>query len=289
MVSMEWPATFGCGFSPIIAILHRYPCRRDRFRRRLRPHDRGPARHYPAQRPRRQRLEIADVILAELAYQSGFGNEFATEALPGALPVGRNSPQRCAYGLYAEQISGTAFTAPRGDNRRTWLYRIRPAASTGPSRASTTAASASDFGAEPATAEPAALEPVADPGCVRRQVDFVDGLVTMAGNGDPHAQTGCGIHLYAANRSMTDRYFYDADGELLIVPQQGRLRLVTELGRDRSGAAGDRGDPARASASGSNCPTAWRAATSARTSARRSGCRTSGRSAPTDSPIRATS
>src|SRR5262245_28326422 len=60
-------------------------------------------------------------------YQSGFGNEFATEALPGALPVGRNSPQRCPYGLYAEQLSGTAFTAPRGDNRRSWLYRIRPA------------------------------------------------------------------------------------------------------------------------------------------------------------------
>src|SRR5574340_1110537 len=63
-----------------------------------------------------------------LTYQSGFGNEVATEALAGALPVGQNSPQRCPYGLYAEQLSGTAFTAPRGANRRSWLYRIRPAA-----------------------------------------------------------------------------------------------------------------------------------------------------------------
>src|SRR5438046_10032222 len=61
-------------------------------------------------------------------YHSGFGNHFASEALPGALPQGRNSPQRCAYGLYAEQFSGSAFTAPRHANRRSWLYRIRPAA-----------------------------------------------------------------------------------------------------------------------------------------------------------------
>ena len=64
--------------------------------------------------------------MAPLSYQSGFGNEFATEALPGALPVGRNSPQRCPYGLYAEQLSGTSFTAPRADNRRSWLCIRRP-------------------------------------------------------------------------------------------------------------------------------------------------------------------
>ena len=59
-------------------------------------------------------------------YMPGFGNDFETEALPGALPQGMNSPQKCEYGLYAEQLSGTAFTAPRGQNERTWCYRIRP-------------------------------------------------------------------------------------------------------------------------------------------------------------------
>ena len=66
--------------------------------------------------------------MSELRYQTGFGNEFATEAVAGTLPQGQNSPQRVAHGLYAEQLSGTAFTAPRHCNRRSWLYRIRPAA-----------------------------------------------------------------------------------------------------------------------------------------------------------------
>src|SRR5215470_9997670 len=83
-----------------------------------------------------ERVEAASVSTAASVssggYMSGFGNEFATEALPGALPVGRNSPQRCPYGLYAEQLSGTAFTAPRAGNRRSWLYRIRPALTHGP-------------------------------------------------------------------------------------------------------------------------------------------------------------
>ncbi len=164
---------------------------------------------------------------ANLHYQSGFGNEFATEALPGALPVGQNSPQRCPYGLYAEQLSGTAFTAPRGANRRTWLYRIRPAAMHRPFRRIDDGHLVSDFTEVPATPNQLRWDPLPMPAGA---TDFVEGLVTYAGNGDPHAQTGCGIHLYAANRSMTDRVFYDADGELLIVPQQGRLRLVTELG-----------------------------------------------------------
>lgn len=164
---------------------------------------------------------------ATLHYQSGFGNEFATEALPGALPVGQNSPQRCPYGLYAEQLSGTAFTAPRGANRRTWLYRIRPAAMHRPFRRIDDGHLVSDFTEVPATPNQLRWDPLPMPASA---TDFVEGLVTYAGNGDPHAQTGCGIHLYAANRSMTDRVFYDADGELLIVPQQGRVRLVTELG-----------------------------------------------------------
>jgi homogentisate 1,2-dioxygenase len=162
-----------------------------------------------------------------LAYQSGFGNEFATEALPGALPVGRNSPQRPPYGLYAEQLSGTAFTAPRAQNRRSWLYRIRPAAVHRPFKQNENRRLNARFDEVPSTPNQLRWDPPTMPA---EPADFVDGLVTIGGNGDPAAQTGCAIHLYAANRSMTGRYFYDADGELLIVPQRGRLRLATELG-----------------------------------------------------------
>jgi homogentisate 1,2-dioxygenase len=163
-----------------------------------------------------------------LSYQSGFGNEFATEALSGALPVGQNSPQRVPYGLYAEQFSGTAFTAPRAANRRSWLYRIRPAAMHRPFRMMEGGRIESRFDATPTPPNQLRWDPLPLPAA---PTDFVDALVTMAGNGDPASMTGCAIHVYAANRSMTDRYFYDADGELLIVPQQGRLRLKTEFGR----------------------------------------------------------
>lgn len=160
-------------------------------------------------------------------YQSGFANHFSSEALPGALPA-QNSPQRCPYGLYAEQLSGTAFTAPRASNRRSWLYRIRPAALHGPFRRMASDALTSDFTEVDTPPNPLRWDPLPIPDGA---VDFIDGLVTFAGNGDPHAQRGCGIHLYAATRPMTRRAFYDADGELLIVPQTGRLLLVTELGR----------------------------------------------------------
>jgi homogentisate 1,2-dioxygenase len=163
----------------------------------------------------------------KLAYQSGFANEFASEALAGALPVGRNSPQRAPYGLYAEQISGTAFTAPRHANRRSWLYRIRPAAQHRPFERIDDGWLTNDFGQVDAPPNQLRWDPLPQPA---RPTDFVQGLITMAGNGDPHSQGGTGIHLYAANLSMTDRVFYDADGELLIVPQEGRLRLATELG-----------------------------------------------------------
>jgi len=163
-----------------------------------------------------------------IGYQSGFGNEFATEALPGALPRGRNSPQRCPYGLYAEQFSGTAFTAPRHANRRSWLYRIRPAVTHQPFQRMDHAR----FG-EPGHDAPVSpnqlrwdpLPPPADP------TDFVDGLVPMAGNGSPETHSGCAIYVYGANQSMRQRFFYSADGEMLIVPQLGALTLDTELGR----------------------------------------------------------
>ena len=171
-------------------------------------------------------LQAADTQLAE--YMSGFANEFATEALPGALPVGRNSPQRVPYGLYAEQISGTAFTAPRAHNRRAWLYRIRPAAMHKPFVRIEQERWLSRFDEVAPSPNQMRWSPPAMP---TAPTDFVDGIVTMAGNGGPEAQTGCGIHLYLANCSMQDRFFYNADGEMLIVPQQGRLLIATEMGR----------------------------------------------------------
>ena len=163
-----------------------------------------------------------------LDYQTGFGNEFATEALPGALPVGRNSPQRAPYGLYAEQLTGTAFTAPRHSNRRSWLYRIRPAAVHGHFTLIDSGLLASRFDqpAPPPSPNQLRWDPLPLPST---PTDFVAGLVTMGGNGSPDAGSGCAIHLYAANRSM-ERFFYNADGELLIVPQLGALLIATELG-----------------------------------------------------------
>ncbi|MBO9664593.1 homogentisate 1,2-dioxygenase [Dokdonella sp.] len=160
-------------------------------------------------------------------YQSGFGNEFVTEAVAGTLPVGRNSPQRVAHGLYAEQLSGTAFTAPRHANRRSWLYRIRPAAMHGTFVPFAQPYFHNDFGDGPVTPDQLRWSPLPLP---RQPTDFVEGLFTMAGNGSAAAQTGIGIHLYAADRDMQGRWFYDADGELLIVPQQGGLHIETELG-----------------------------------------------------------
>ncbi|MDB5797304.1 MAG: homogentisate 1,2-dioxygenase [Paucimonas sp.] len=168
-----------------------------------------------------------------LRYQSGFGNEFATEALPGALPVGRNSPQRAAYGLYTEQISGTAFTAPRSHNRRSWLYRIRPSAMHLPYEAMESPLLVGDFSTVPAT-PPNQLRwsPLPMPDAA---TDFIESWVTMAGNGSAEAMSGCAIHLYAANQSMTTRFASCSDGELLIVPQQGRLQVATEFGRLEAG------------------------------------------------------
>src|SRR5438046_845449 len=170
----------------------------------------------------------AGVNAAALRYQCGFGSEFATEALPGALPQGQNSPQKAPYGLYAEQLSGTAFTAPRHANRRSWLYRLRPAALHGSFRSRDSRLLRSAPFDESATS-PNQLrwDPAPMPS---EPTDFVDGLITMAGNGDAAMQTGIGVHVYACNRSMDERFFYDADGELLIVPQEGALSIATELG-----------------------------------------------------------
>jgi homogentisate 1,2-dioxygenase len=164
---------------------------------------------------------------AEPAYQSGFGNQFESEARAGALPAGRNSPQRAPHGLFAELLSGTAFTAPRRHNLRTWMYRIRPSAAHGrfePLPA--TRWRTGPFDEVPTPANRLRWDPWPMPDA---PTDFVDGMVTMAGNGDAQAQVGVAAHVYAANRSM-ERYFVNSDGELLLVPQQGTLQVHTELG-----------------------------------------------------------
>ena len=161
-------------------------------------------------------------------YQSGFGNEFATEAVAGALPRGQNSPQKAPLGLYAEQLSGTAFTMPRAANRRTWTYRIRPSVTHRPFEPLPPSLIRSGpFNEVPATPNQLRWDPLPYPG---EPTDFVNGMITLGGNGDPEQQTGVAIHLYAASAGMRDRYFYSADGEFLIVPQDGRLTLRTELG-----------------------------------------------------------
>ncbi|MYN14606.1 homogentisate 1,2-dioxygenase [Pusillimonas sp. TS35] len=168
-------------------------------------------------------------MTATLVYQTGFGNQCATEALPGALPVGRNSPQVCPYGLYAEQLSGTAFTMTRAENRRSWLYRIRPAAMQDAFVPYEGAQGwQTDFNTTPASPNRLRWNALDIP---QAPTDFVDGMHTWAGNGNSNDQIGVAISLYAINQSMTRRVFYNADAEMMFVPEHGRLRLATELGR----------------------------------------------------------
>ncbi len=163
-----------------------------------------------------------------LRYQSGFGNQFATESVPGALPQGRNSPQKAPFALYPELVSGSAFTAPRHENFRTWLYRRQPSVVSGRyqpyAQAGWTTGAAGGAAMPP---DPMRWAPFPLP---ETPTDFVDGLRTVVANGDAETQTGMGALVYAADRSMERRALVDADGELLIVPQQGRLVLTTEMG-----------------------------------------------------------
>jgi len=164
-----------------------------------------------------------------ITYQSGFGNTFSTEALKNALPVGRNSPQRPPRGLYPEVLSGAAFTAPRAENRSSWLYKLRPSAMHGPyQRMKDGLLRSGPFNEAETPPNRLRWDPLPLPS---RPTDFVDGLATIAGSGDPAMQTGVAVHVYRANRSMKHRVFWNADGELMLVPQQGALSLFTELGR----------------------------------------------------------
>jgi len=163
-----------------------------------------------------------------LRYMSGFGNQFATEAVAGTLPEGRNSPQRAPHGLYAELLSGSAFTAPRGENRRTWMYRKMPSAA----QARFRKILVPDWQSAPFTkVETEANRFRWSPwGLPTTAVDFIDGMTTVAANGATDAQTGCAAHVYTVNKSMGQRYLINIDAEMLIVPQSGALRLRTELG-----------------------------------------------------------
>ena len=162
-----------------------------------------------------------------LEYLSGFGAHHETEAVAGALPRGQNSPQQAPFGLYAEQLSLTAFTAPRAQNLRSWFYRLRPSAMHPPFRRVAQGLLRTGPCHEGETG-PNRLRwaPLAMP---RKATDFLAGLVTIATNGDARAQAGIGVHLYAANRAMK-RVFACHDGELLLVPQEGALALATEFG-----------------------------------------------------------
>ncbi|MEM9197304.1 MAG: homogentisate 1,2-dioxygenase [Pseudomonadota bacterium] len=163
-------------------------------------------------------------------YLPGFGNDFETEALPGALPQGRNSPQRVNYGLYAEQLSGSPFTAPRGQNERSWMYRIRPSVK----HTSRFAKIDMPFWKTAPNVIPDVIslgqyrwDPVPFPaaGCT-----FISGMRTITTAGDVGTQVGMAAHVYLANRDMVDEVFFSADSELLVVPQHGRLEIFTEFG-----------------------------------------------------------
>jgi homogentisate 1,2-dioxygenase len=163
---------------------------------------------------------------------SGFGNSLETEALPGALPIGRNSPQKIAYGLYAEQLSGTPFTAPQATNERSWLYRIRPSVKHQSKfrKVDKGLIRSAPFAREESELAIAQLRwnPVPIPS---EPTTFITGLRTMTTAGDSDAQAGMAAHILLVNTSMKDEYFYNADGELMIVAQENRLRFATEFGR----------------------------------------------------------
>ena len=161
----------------------------------------------------------------DLVYMSGFGNNFESEALPGALPRGQNNPQVCPFGLYAEQLSGTAFTAPRAQNQRVWLYKIRPSVVQGAFRPIDTGLK------DDLLSDPTQLRWGAFHIDETTEYDFVDGLRLMCGAGDPKMKAGLAIYVYTATKSMANRCFHNSDGDFLIVPQSGPLLLTTEMGK----------------------------------------------------------
>lgn len=168
--------------------------------------------------------------MGKIRYQSGIGNHFETEAEEGALPVGQNSPQKAPLGLYAEQLSGTSFLSMRHENLRSWLYRIQPSVvHSAFQKFELPLLKSCPFDEVETPPDQLRWSPLPDPE-KNKPCDFLEGLVTICGNGTEGSVRGSAVHLYSINRDMRDRYFFDSDGELLIVPQQGRLKLCTEFG-----------------------------------------------------------
>ncbi len=165
--------------------------------------------------------------MAKIEYLSGFGNEFSTEAIKGALPVSQNSPQKTPFGLYAEQLSGTAFTVPHKNNKRAWLYRILPSVAHKPFKPYKHATFIPQPAARPSTPDQLRWDPLPKP---KAKTDLIDGMHTVATGGDAQSWAGIGVHRYTANADMKNRFFYNADGEMLFVPEQGALRFRTEFG-----------------------------------------------------------
>ena len=185
----------------------------------------------PAKRARRGSNALDDAGWEALEYHSGFGAHVSSEAVPGTLPVGQNSPQKCIHGLFAEQISGTAFTCPRATNRRTWVYRLSPSVRQGGySDPAPRAQLNADFSVIDPSPRRWSPMPLAANGS---KTDFLDGMQTMCGAGNPLVKDGVAIHMYACNAPMADRAFCNADGEMLVVPQLGVLHVTSELGKLR--------------------------------------------------------
>ena len=172
-------------------------------------------------------LQASTTVGTTNGYMPGFGNDFETEALSGALPQGMNSPQKCNYGLYGEQLSGTAFTAHPPE--RTWTYRIRPSVK---HSARYTKIDLPYWKSAP-NVDPDVISLGQyrwDPVPHAEGLTWLTGMRTMTTAGDVNTQVGMASHVYLVTDSMVDSYFFSADSELLVVPQEGRLRFATELG-----------------------------------------------------------
>jgi homogentisate 1,2-dioxygenase len=157
-----------------------------------------------------------------MQYQTGFGNHFETEALPNTLPLGQNSPKQPIQGLIPEQLSGSAFTMPRESNLRSWLYRIHPSTAHGPLSSYQQDTWLTRPQDQPSPAQ-MRWQPLPDP---KASCDFIDGIKSMVVT----LEKGGAVHHYHCNQSMQDRYFYNADGELVIIPERGELVIRTEMG-----------------------------------------------------------
>ncbi len=227
----------------------------------------------------------AQAGLDALTYLSGFGNGFETEALPGALPQGHNSPQRCAYGLYAEQLSGSPFTAPRASNQRSWLYRIQPSVKhLGRYRRADAAAVAhravrrKRFAGRRRCAGARCR-------CPAERLTLIEGMRTITTAGDANGRTGMAAHVFVATRQHGRCLFLQCRRRNAVRARTGRAAVPHRIRRDRRGARRHRGHSARGEVRRRPEGRARRAAMCARITAARSPCRSAGRSARIAWPI----